>query len=247
MIFLVLLVTAACATPPIRLSPRFAVGTVRNYRMHAEAVTAVDTGGDVRSERTVLDARSMIEVLSLSGADAKIRLTLTPSSFTRDGAAVSPPAEQKVELLAGPDGAIKEVLTVGGLPVSIAGADIADLAPIIGLPLPSQRVRVGAPVPRPTTSTAPPIYQGRVSGLRVINGHDCAIIDLGTRRPISRERELDGQQVRLDGGETAHSRIAFAFREGYAVDITTDAEGVFSLSGQGRVTIVTHTTLKLID
>ncbi len=194
----------------------------------------------------MLTAKTRLEVLKVDGEETTLRLTLTPRSFTRDGTAVTTPAEQRAELVAGPDGAIRRVLTVGGLPVDIAGGDISDLAPVIGVPLPIERVRLGQPLPRPTSSGTPPVYQGRVAGLRVIDGRDCAMIELGTRRPITRERDIGGSRVRLDGSESAHSSIAYAIRDGFAVSITTDAEGVFRLgSFDGAVTIVSHTTLTL--
>lgn len=238
---------AACATPPIRLAPRFSVGSSRTYALRAAAETTAGAAGITRSERTVLTGRSTIEVLSVQGDEATLRLTLTPTSFTRDGRAVTTPAEQRAELVAGPDGSIRRILTVGGLPVSIAGADIADLAPIVGIALPTSRVRIGRPLPTPTGSAVPAIYQGRVDGVRVIDGYDCAIVELGTRRAIDRQRDIGGQQIRLEGTESAHSRIAFAFRAGFPVEIATDAEGVFDVAqAQGTVTIVTHTTLRLL-
>lgn len=246
--FLLASLLSACATPPLRLSPRFTVGDARTYSMVARATTAVDVAGLARTDATVLRARSMIEVTAIEGDEVTVRLTLTPTAFTRAGRPVEQPAEQRAELVLGFDGAVRRISSIGGLSPTIAGQDIADLAPVIGVPLPSGRVRLGARLPRPSGPNVPPIYQGRVAGLRDVDGRDCAIISLGTRRPISRQREIEGQTVRLDGTESASSIIAFAFRDGYPVAITTDAEGTFTVAGaQGTVVITTHTTLTLVS
>ena len=101
-----LIMLAACATPPVRLSPVYRAGEIRTYQLEATSRTDVDVAGERRREVTVLRARSVIEVLGLDGEEATVRLQLVGEAFTRDGRDLEPPAEQVAELVLGPDGGL---------------------------------------------------------------------------------------------------------------------------------------------
>jgi|GEM_PF-5501493 len=247
---------AGCATPPLRLSPVFAVGDVRTYRLTARAHTVVDLPGTRQSETTELTATSTIEVTAVNGDEATVRLTLTPLRLARAGTPVAPPPEQRAEVVVGPDGSLIRVVTVGGLPPSISGADVGDLTQLLSSPLPAHRVRLGdrwnsVTHPAEGATEEPAHQQGRISGLRSVGGRDCVLIDLGTRRPLVRRRSIGGQPVQLAGTEFAQSRIAFSLRDGFAVEMTTEAEARFSVStaaaAGGSVTIDTRSSLLLIS
>jgi hypothetical protein len=228
----------SCATPPLRLSPHFTVGEARTYRLRADASTIATLGDTTRRNNTHLEAKSTLEVLSISGDEATIKLTLTPTKLLQDGANATPPGAQEAELVVGPDGGVRRVTSVNRLPVSVVGGDLEDLAPVIGLALPTQRVRIGAPLPVPSTDSGS--FTGRVSGVRVIDDLDCAILTIGRARPLTRQREIGGQQVSLEGTEYSTTTVAFAFKAGFPVDIDTTAEGHFSVpSGAVAGTTVT--------
>lgn len=252
---LLLLLATSCATPPIRLSPSYPPGAVREYRLTADATTQIRVAARTNRERTRLVARSRIEVIGATGDETTLRLTLTPTSFRRDGRALEPPATQRAELVIGPDGAVRRITSVGGLPASIAGGNVDDLAPVIGAPLPGELLRLGATwtkaLPAPSDSEIEPgVQRGRIAALRRVGGEDCAIVRLATRRPLVRERSVLGQPLRLSGPELSSSTISFAFRRGYPVLIETDAEGRFAVSTGtftgGEVTIETRTRLELV-
>lgn len=252
-----LLIASACATPPIVLTPSYEVGDARTYELEADAITTIDLGGGEQRQRTVLRARSVIEVIALDGEETTIRLTLTPTSFTRDGVEADPPARQRAELVVGPDGEVRSISSVGNVPADIIGADVQDLAPLLGTPLPEGRVRLGdtwtTPMPAPSglPGARDGLERGRVSGARVVRGYDCAIVSLATRRPLVRERPVGGQTVRMAGTETSATEIAFAFRDGFAVEIHTTSDGIFDVGDGsfigGTVTIASTTDLVLVE
>jgi hypothetical protein len=247
----------------MRLTPAYPVGQTRTYELTATARTDAVIGGQHRSETTTLRARSVIEVVAQTGDQTKLRLTLTPESLVRDRRPASPPPEEKAELVVGPDGAIQRILTVGGLPPQISGANIEDLAPLLGAPLPTDRVRVGTAWTRsipppvvqaqpggPTPAPLPPgVEHGRIEALRRVDGYDCAVVALTTQRAIVREQDIGGQAAQLAGTEVGSTETAFAFREGFPVTIRTEARATYdvvngSVSG-GTIVIDTDTELKL--
>jgi hypothetical protein len=61
---------------------------------------------------------------------------------------------------------------------------------------------------------------------------------------------LNDQEVGLSGVELSTSRVAFAFRSGFPVEVERQAEGRFSVSSGafsgGSIIIVTDTRLHLI-
>lgn len=255
-----LIAFGACATPPIVLRPAYRLGEARSYRLEATAFTTSDIGGTVQRERTVLRARSLVQVIAVDGEEATLRLTLTPESFARDGRAVATPPEQSAELVVGADGAVLRILTIGGVAAELVPTDVADLAPVLGSALPPGRMRLGdrwsqslvapaAPSPSPGEGQAGR-QAGHVAALRVVRGYDCAIVMLSARRPLQRRRELGDQVLSLTGTETSATEIAFAFREGLPVEIHTDSEGSFRVgSGQfsgGTLTIAGSTDLTLL-
>ena len=252
----ILLLLAACATPPIILSPVYELGDRRTYKLEADATTTIELGGDRQRQRTLLRARSTMEIVSLEGATTTIRLTLSPTSFARDGRAVDPPPEQRAELVLGPDGEVRSIRSVGDVPAEIIGADVQELAPLLGSPLPSGRVRLGetweTPVPGPTDQpgAGDGRQRGRVDGARVVQGYDCATVVLATRRPLVRQRPIGDQTLLRAGIETSATEFAFAFREGFAVEIHTTSEGTFQVGdvafSGGTVTIVSRTDLVLV-
>lgn len=238
------------------------------YRVTSRATTSVDVAGLRQEEETELVAVSRIRVVSIGVDEATVQVTLTPERFVRDGRqAGAPSSEQTAELVVGLDGDVRRVNSVGGVPVGIAGPEAADLGPLLGAPLPAGRVRVGRrwSTPLPVPSVAPSgaasltpatqgpagVQTGRVTGLRRVRGFDCAMLQLGARRPLERRRSLNDREVGLIGTEFSNSRIAFAFRRGFPVEIETKAEGRFTVSSGafsgGSVVIVTDTRLVLLS
>ena len=244
----------ACATPTIRLTPSFAPGDERSYLLEASATTTIDIAGTTRQQRTRLRARSTVRILATTAEGTTMRLTLAPTTLELDDRGITLPGEQVAELLVASDGTIERITSVGGVSADIVGTDLQDLAPLLGTAMPVVPVEVGD---RWTTTIEPPegeqlapgIQSGRVSALRVVQGFDTAIVSLATRRPLSRERTIGEQTVQLIGVETSSSEIAFAFREGFPVRISTIAEGNFDVGSggvsAGTVRIVTDTEIVL--
>ncbi len=239
---------AACAAPPIRLTPVFREGDTRGYRLVSDATTTIDVPGTQRVERTFLEASSQIEVLSVDADGARLRLTLRPLRFERDGVVEQRP-DQEVQLIVGPNGAVRNIETVGGIPADLA-PDAQELAPLLGIPLPEHRLRLG----ERWRVTLPPVGEGaglgeqtgRVAALRVVRGVDSVVVRLGAERPITRQRTVADRRVALRGTESSTTELAFALREGYPVRIETDAEGHFQLVAgdfQGGSVIVRTTLL----
>lgn len=249
-----LVVLAACATPPIRLSPVWRVGDAREYTLSVDATTTIeDPQGAPITDTTVLRARATLEVVAVEGEEATVQMTLNAERYAVNGVAraLDP---QEVELIVGADGEVLRVASVGGLPAELV-QDVGDLAPLLGAPLPTDRLRLGERWRRqtPTSTLAGPGGEqtGRVSALRIEHGYDCAIVALGTRRPVVRERSLGDQSLALVGTEFSTSEVAFAFREGFFVRISTTSEGRFTVQGfgssAGRVLIETTSVLELAN
>lgn len=242
--------TVACATPAIRLEPRYAAGEVRTYRLIADAETRIDVEGLRSTERTRLVATSRLEVTRAAADGATLAVRLTPTRFERDGRPVELPPRQEAVVEVGPDGALRSVTSVGGVPVEQAAeANVEALVPLLGAGYPSGRVRLGSR----WTSELPDgrgTQRGRVAALRFVDGERAAIIALATRRVLELARPISGAELRLRGTETSAAEIAFAFDRGLPVRVTSEGEARMEVEGgsrrPGSVVIVTETELRLI-
>lgn len=232
--------------------------------MNADATVTIASGRASTSERSLLVATTTIRVESVSSSGTTLMLSVTPRSLTRDGKRSSVPAEQQIRITVDASGRVQLVTTVGTAPAPIAATDVEDLVPLIGPPTPPGRPHLGdrwtpspAPSPSETSSAAPsptptptaiPPEEARFAALRVVEGYDCAIVDISTRRPVVRERVIAGTLLRLTGLEFAASEIAFAFREGLPVSIRSNSESRLSISGAqgGSVLIASVTSLTLL-
>lgn len=247
-----LTVLAGCATPQIRLAPRYRTGEVRTYRLEAAATIRIQAGGLDRRERTHLSATSRIEVLGTGPAGARLRVRLQPLRFRRDGVRADPPPSQEAVLSVGPAGEVTEVERVGGVPPELSGAEVEDFVSLLGLRMPQGSVRLGdrwtLTLPGPGRRTGQ--TRGRLAAVRVVGGYECAIVAASIRRPIERERALLGDvSLSLAGDEITAAEIAFAFGEGFPVRIESSGEASLEVSGLagggGTVEIATTTTLEL--
>ncbi len=243
------LVVAACATPVFRLQPRFSAGEVREYRLVADAVVRINAATTSQVERSRLLATTRLAVESITGGVTTVLLTITPRSLTRDGKSADVPAEQQVRMKVASDGRVTDVTPLGGQTQTLEASDIEDLVPLIGPPLPPSRVHLADRWTRRSSGAQSGTQNARLASLRRIDDYDCAIVATSTRRPVSRERELGGSALRLEGVEFAAGEIAFAFRQGFPVSVRSDAEARLAVSGAGAqgggVVITTKTSLTL--
>lgn len=237
------LLGSACATTPIRVTPAFPAGQQRTYQLDARATTITRTPAGERVERTRLVGRSILDLISIGGDGTRARISMSPTSLTRNGQPVETPREQVADVVIGHDGTI-DVLQVDGVPNTLAPVGAADLAGILGPPLPTAVLRAGE---RFTANGA----RGRVAALRVERGYDCAILRVGLARPVLRERTSEGRDISLRGTEIADIEIAFALREGFPVRIDTTAEAPLRVTtdggDSGEILVRTVTTLTLLE
>lgn len=228
---------AACATPHVTLRPQFVPGEERTYRLDATAEVSAELPGLAGTQTIRLVATAVIEVVGHEADGARLRVALRPERLERDGTAVPPPEPQRAEIIVGPDGRVVRLARVEGAPPGLAGAGIEDLVPLLGVPMPEGRVRVGERWALPVGAGEPAgVVRGRLAGLRVVDGYDTAIVAASVERPVSRRQTVAGRRVRLQGGETGVSEIAFAFREGVAVRVVNRSEARMDLAGEGGET-----------
>ena len=247
-----MLLLAACAAPEFRLAPRFVSGEAREYRLISDATVTISAADQTSTENTRLVARTRLVVESLSGGRATLTMTITPERLTRDGTAVERPAEQRIRIEVARDGEIDSLTPIEGTG-ELDVAQIEDLVPLIGPPLPDGRVHLSDRWTR-SLAGAPGVPLGvqnaRLAALRVVDGYDCGIVALSTRRPVLRENALAGTTVRLEGVEYASGEIAFAFREGFPVTIRSNGEARLAISegpaAGGGVVIRSTTALTLV-
>jgi hypothetical protein len=245
---------ASCAAPEIRLSPRFHTGEVRDYRLKADAEITIKVQGPARHLRSSLDADTKLEVTSVEGGITSITLTVTPRTLTRDGkpADLGPP--QEVRMKVDPTGRVTEVTTgedAGSR--EIEGAEVEDLIPLIGPPAPAGPVHLADHWARAPIGAASPIPTGtveaRLAALSVSHDLDCAVVSLSTHRPVSRRQTVGGVPLSLQGTEYAAGEIAFAFREGFPVSVSSDSEARLSIAGGppgSGVVLLTKTAITLV-
>lgn len=246
------LALAACAAPEFRLSSRFSSGEVRVYRVIADAEVTIAAGQIASTERTRLEATTRVVVDELTATGATMTMTITPVRLTRDGKQVDAPSEQRVHIELSSDGQI-EAVTPEGDTGALDAAEIEDLVPLIGPPLPAGRVHLTDRWSRslPGIPDGPSgVQHARLAALRVVGGFDCGIVALSTRRPVVREREIAGTTLRLEGVEYAAGEIAFAFREGFPVTVRSNGEARLAISGGpaegGGVVIRSNSVLTLV-
>jgi hypothetical protein len=242
---------AACAAPELRLTSRFSSGEVRFYRVIADAEVTISAADLTSTERTRLEATTRLVVEQVTPTTT-LTMTITPVKLTRDGKQVDPPPEQQVVIELGRDGQIDRVTPAEGTG-ELDAAQIEDLVPLIGTPLPAGRVHLADRWTRPipaASGTTGGVQEGRLAALKVVNGYDCGIVAISTRRPVVREREVAGTALRLEGVEYAAGEIAFAFREGLPVTVRSNGEARLAISGGpaagGGVVIRSNSVLTLI-
>ena len=262
---------AACAAPALRLEARFRPGETREYRLVADADVRITAGRASTSELSKLVATATIAVEQVTSEGTTLTLTITAKTLTRNGKRNTPPPPQQVRLQVSPAGRVTQI-TSAGQDLSLDAADIEDLVPLIGPPVPPGRVHVGdrwnqRPVvsspspstgsvsgqtasPSPSPTATPGIEEARLSALRVVGDYDCAVVAISTRRPVVRNRSIGGQPLQLEGLEFAATEIAFAFRPGFPVTVRSSSEARLKVSGGsaqgGEVDITTKTTLTLL-
>jgi len=246
-----LLGLAACAAPELRLNSRFSPGEVRLYRVIADAEVTISASDLTTTERTRLEATTRVVVEQVTPTTT-LTLTITPVKLTRDGKPVDPPPEQRVVIEVGSDGQIDRVTPAEGTG-ELDAAQIEDLVPLIGPPLPAGRVHLADRWTRPlpvASGTTGGIQEARLAALKVVNGYECGIVAISTRRPVVREREVAGTALRLEGVEYAAGEIAFAFREGLPITVRSNGEARLAISGGpaagGGVVIRSNSVLTLI-
>ncbi len=232
------------------------------YRLVADATVRISAGQASTSERSHLVATTTIKVDAVSDTSTTLTLTVTARSLIRDGKRADLPPPQQIQITVSPDGRVTSVTTGGVQPTTLDAADVEDLVPLIGPPLPPGRVHVGdrwkrtaaEPVSSATPSPSPSpsatgTQEARLAGLRVVNGYACVVVTVTSRRPVVRERTIAGTPLRLEGLEFATSEIAFAFRQGLPVSVASDSEARLGISGSaaqgGSVVIATTTTITL--
>lgn len=260
------LAISGCAAPEFRLVSRFSAGEERVYRVVAVAEVSIAAAELRSTETTRLEATTSIRVEQTDATGSTLLLTITPERFTRDGEPVDLPTEQRVRIQVHPEGQIGTVTPLEGTG-QLDAAQIEDLVPLIGPPLPGRRVHLSdrwsrpirapvstptaspTPSPTPTATTTAGTQNARLAALRVIDGYDCAVVALSTRRAVVREREIGGTVLRLEGVEYAAGEIAFAFREGLSVSVRSEGEARLAISqttGGGGVVIRSNSVLTLI-
>lgn len=244
---------SSCATPRIALAPRFVDGEVRTYRLTARADIAVRAAGLDRTEQTSLEAISRLEVLGLEESKVRVRVSLSPSRFVRDGVRADPPAPQEADVELSPGGGVLSVTRIGGVPAPIAGTEVDDVIPLLGLRMPAGRVRLGDrwrfPVRGPADRAGE--VRGRLAAVRVVDGRDAAIVSASVRRPIVRERALlAGAALTLAGDEISAVEIALAFREGFPLRVDSAGVARLEIGGAaqlgGTVELRTQAGLRLL-
>ena len=235
------------------------------YTLVADATVRIAAGQASTSEKSHLVATTTIRVEDIAAGVTTLTLTVAARSLVRDGKAAQVPAPQEIRMTVSADGRVTQVTGVGSSPASIEAADVEDLVPLIGPPLPPAPVHLGdrwtratgtlapspsiaSPSPSPT-ATAAGTQGSRLAALRVVRNYRCAIVAVSTRRPVVRERVIAQTPLRLEGIEFAASEIAFAFREGLPITVASDSEARLGISGGaaqgGSVVISTTTTLTL--
>lgn len=247
------LLCSACAAPEFRLASRFAPGEIREYRLISDAAVTISAADQTSTEKTRLVARTRLVVeRGVVGGGTTLTMTITPERLTRDGTAVERPPEQQVRIEVARDGDIDSLTPLEGTG-ELDAAEIEDLVPLIGPPLPGGRVHLTDRWSRelggvPGVPTG--VQNARLAALRVIDGYDCGIVALSTRRPVVRENDVAGTTVRLEGIEYAAGEIAFAFREGFPVTIRSNGEARLAISegpaAGGGVVIRSTTALTLL-
>lgn len=250
-VVVLLLGLAACTAPEIRLTSRFSSGEVRVYRVIADAEVTISAAELTTTERTRLEATTRVVVDQVTSTATMLTMTITPVRLTRDGKPVEAPPEQRVLIEVGRDGQVDRVTPAEGTG-ELDAAQIEDLVPLIGPPLPDRRVHIADRWTRtlPAATGASGIQDARLAALRVVSGYDCGIVAISTRRPVVREREVAGTALRLEGVEYAAGEIAFAFREGLPVTVRSNGEARLAISGGpaagGGVVIKSNSVLTLI-
>lgn len=242
----------ACAAPQIRIAPRFVTGEVRQYRLTSEAETRISATGFSSTETTRLDAITRIEVQESTLAGSVLLLTITPRRLTRNGETAEPPPEQRIRIEVEPGGTVKRVTTAEGTQ-ELEAEELEDLAPLIGPPLPPGPVHLADRWTRTARSlegTSPGVQRVRLAALRVVDGYNCAVLALSTRRAVARQRTVGGRALTLQGVEYAAGEITFAFREGFPVTVRSNGEARLAIAGEeaagGAVVIKTETALTLV-
>ena len=149
------LIVSACAAPNFDLSPRFLSGEVRVYTLVADATVRIAAGQASTSEKSHLVATTTIRVEDIAAGVTTLTLTVAARSLVRDGKAAQVPAPQEIRMTVSADGRVTQVTGVGSSPASIEAADVEDLVPLIGPPLPPAPVHLGDRWTRATGTLAP--------------------------------------------------------------------------------------------
>lgn len=246
------LTLAACASPAVTLRLSYPAGKVRTYRVTATVFQKIDVATLQDTETIKLEATSRIEVLDVGTGGATLKVTVTPSSLTRNGTKAELPQVQEVTVQVGEDGSIARVDAPRGAQVN--PEDIIGVAPLIGATLPTGRLHLGdrwsRDLPPQREGMKAGVQQGRLAAYRVVQDRRCAVVTLDARRPLTLTRQAAGTQLNLSGTEVTATEISIDFAEGFPVLVEAEAEGSFAVQGApskpGDVIIRTQTELRLM-
>lgn len=234
---------AACSATPIRLAPRFELGSSTRYLLTTDALTTFSGASGNRILRSTLEATTVLEVSGVGPQGVTLTVSVTPTAATRDGTQIETPAAQEVEVRVAADGSLIEIL--GDDTTAALGAfSASDLAGVLGPVLPDRRVHLGD---RWDDAVSDGRTQGRVVSLRRTLGFDSVVLALRSSRTVERRRSLDGRPLSLDGIERSATMMDRALADGSVVSLETDARTTLTVrSGTllgGRVLIEARTRL----
>ncbi len=208
--------------------------------MRATARAEWDIGGGGRGQSS-LEIRVLEEVVGVDAGGATLDVTMIPQQTTGSGL-LAPGAERRsFKLRVAPDGSVREVLEINGLPARVLKPEDRTLIGTFRVPLPRSEVGlfdkwtaslgVGGEV-----GLGGSLLHGEVTRLDVRSDRDTAHLRYSGEGPLSWTVALPQGDAALDGEAATDIWAHFDIVGGFLAEARSTTRGIFDLRvDRGRV------------
>lgn len=231
---LLLIGLPACKPDTVALAYNFEEGAELTYQMTVRADAAWNIGTEGSGGYTMeIDVTETFE--SVDGDGAVVSVLMRPTDVTEDGLPSPGPDDRTFKLRLDPAGSVVEVIEVDGIEASVLGPNDVAFIGTYRPPLPTEPVRMRDRWEAESELSLGSVFQqvstsGVLRGLRVMDGHDVALIDYIGDGPLRWETSLAQGEADLSGTATTTADAEFDLELGSLRAATSNTTSILDVT-----------------